>query len=424
MNILILGAGGREAALAWKIADSPQTDKLFVAPGNPGTAKFATNLHYHPLDFEGIAEVISSKNIDMVVVGPEEPLVKGLADFLGEKFPGLHLIGPSREGAMLEGSKDFAKAFMKRHNIPTAAFQSFSAGELPSGREFIQSMKGKVVLKADGLAAGKGVIICENASEALPVFEEMLHGKFGLASSKVVVEEFLDGIEVSFFVLTDGKSWLLLPEAKDYKRIFDFDKGPNTGGMGAVSPVPFVDEVFKTKVIERIIKPSLEGLAQEKISYKGFLFIGLMNVAGEPFVIEYNCRLGDPETEAVLPRITSDLTLLLASLKDQNLGKHQLEISPLSAVTVVTVSEGYPDTYVKGLEIKGLDNIKDALCFQAGTKQEVDGKIITFGGRVLAITAKGNNISEARDKAYHEVNKVCYENIRYRKDIGSDLLGL
>jgi phosphoribosylamine--glycine ligase len=423
MNILILGSGGREAALAWKISSSPETSNLYVAPGNPGTSEYAVNLHYHPLDFEGLAEVILAKEIEMVIVGPEEPLVKGISDFLLEKFPALHVIGPSKNGAMLEGSKDFAKAFMQRHQIPTAAFRSFACGELEAGSAFIRSMKGKVVLKADGLAGGKGVIICENATQALPQFEEMLKGKFGEASEKVVVEEFLEGIEVSFFVLTDGKSWMLLPEAKDYKRILEGDKGLNTGGMGAVSPVPFVDEAFRQKVIDKIITPSIQGLQKENISYKGFLFIGLMNVDGEPYVIEYNCRMGDPETEAVMPRIESDLTLILASLRDQKLEEHQLKISPLTALTVVTVSEGYPESYSKGYEIRGLDKISEAICFHSGTKSTDDkGTVVSFGGRVLAITAMGKTIDQAREVAYKEVNKVCYENIKYRKDIGTDLL--
>jgi len=422
MNILILGSGGRESALAWKIADSPLTNSLFVSPGNPGTAKFAINLNYHPLDFEGLAEVIATKQIDMVIVGPEEPLVKGLADFLLEKFPALHIVGPNKSGAMLEGSKDFAKAFMQRHQIPTAKFRSFSVNEINDGINFISSMKGKVVLKADGLAAGKGVIICENAEEAIPVFNEMLNGKFGQASSRVVVEEFLKGIEVSFFVLTDGESWLMLPEAKDYKRVFENDLGPNTGGMGAVSPVPFVNDSFREKVINRIVIPTLEGLKNEKITYKGFLFIGLMNVDNDPYVIEYNCRLGDPETETIIPRIESDLTLLLSSLRDKKLYQHRLEVSPMTSITVVTISKGYPETYSKGHEIKGLDNLEKSMCFHAGTKEEGDGKITTMGGRVLAITASAADISQAINAAYEDVKKICYENISFRKDIGADLL--
>jgi phosphoribosylamine--glycine ligase len=423
MNVLILGAGGRESAFAWKLAQSPMIDRLFVAPGNPGTAKWAKNLNLDLLDFSDVANAIRKENIEMLLVGPEEPLVKGITDYLSKEFPKLNIIGPNRQGAQLEGSKDFSKSFMQKYSIPTAAYRSFSAENTEEGVSFIRSISGKIVLKADGLAAGKGVLICDNSEEAIHHFRDMIGGKFGEASRIVLVEEFLEGIEVSFFVLTDGKSWTLLPEAKDYKRIYDFDKGPNTGGMGAVSPVPFVDEVFKAKVIHKIIEPTISGLIKEGITYKGFIFIGLMNVKGDPFVIEYNCRMGDPETEAVLPRIDSDLAELFKSMQTEELSSASMIISPLSSVTVVTVSEGYPNSHEKGFEIRGLENMSSNLCFQAGTKFGKDtNTVITNGGRVLAITALGENLESAREKAYEGVRKICYDNISYRNDIGTDLL--
>ncbi|WP_194774292.1 phosphoribosylamine--glycine ligase [Pararhodonellum marinum] len=428
MNILLLGSGGREHAFAWKIANSPKCTQLFVAPGNAGTLQIATNVEDLAVtDFEGIKRFVLDHSIDMLVVGPEEPLVKGIVDFF-EKFPetrNLPIIGPSQTGATLEGSKDFSKRFMKRHGIPTAASETFTAQSINEGLVFIKSQPTPIVLKADGLAAGKGVLICETHAEAEKNFKAMLlDEKFGEASKKVVVEAFLDGIELSVFVATDGESYKILPEAKDYKRIGEKDQGLNTGGMGAVSPVPFATTSFMKKVEEKVVKPTVKGLKEEKIKYTGFLFIGLMNVDGDPFVIEYNVRMGDPETQAVLPRIKSDFVDLLYAMGTGRLSNYQIELESFSTSTVVMVAGGYPDVYEKGNPIEGLNTAqKDkVLTFHAGTKMEKNGQVTTQGGRVLGITGMGNNLEEALDKTYARTREICWKDVYFRKDIGQDLL--
>lgn len=419
MNVLVLGSGGREHALAWKIAQSKELDKLYCMPGNPGTAAIATNLQGGVGNFEQIKEAIATHQIDMLVVGPENPLVDGISDYFQKELPELMVVGPCAKGAQLEGSKDFAKEFMLRNNIPTARYNTFSADTQAEAFAFLESLKSPYVLKADGLAAGKGVIITESLDEAKCELSEMFHGKFGNAGVKVVIEEFLSGIEVSVFVLTDGKDYLILPEAKDYKRIGEGDTGLNTGGMGSVSPVPFADSEFMAKVEERIIKPTISGLANENIPYCGFIFIGLMNCGGDPYVIEYNVRMGDPETESVMTRIESDLLHHLAAAAKGELSGEKVVISDKTAVTVVCVSGGYPQDYEKGHAISGLDEAQ-SIIFHAGTKIS-DGEVVTSGGRVLAVTAIGENISAAQDKAYAAVAGIDYNGKYYRRDIAEDL---
>jgi phosphoribosylamine--glycine ligase len=423
MNVLILGSGGREHTLAWKIAQSEKTDKVFIAPGNAGTPSVGINTDLNPLDFNQVKEFVISNSIDMVVVGPEDPLVKGIVDFFKEdnQLKNVCIVGPQKDGAILEGSKDFAKEFMFKNNIPTAKYQTFTLNQFDDAVAFMNQLNPPYVLKADGLAAGKGVLIIDDIDEAKASLKEMLNGKFGESSAKVVIEEFLKGIEVSYFVLTDGKNFVLLPEAKDYKRIGEGDTGLNTGGMGAVSPVPFADSEFTEKVIERIVKPTINGFANDNIDYRGFVFIGLMNVNGDPYVIEYNVRMGDPETEAVIPRIKSDFAEALYSLKDQTLDKVTFEIDNRTATTVMLVSGGYPESYEKGHLISNIDNITDSVLFHAGTK-EVDNNVVTNGGRVMAITSFGNDITEAVDKSLKNAEAINFNKKYYRTDIGKDLL--
>ena len=426
MNILLLGSGGREHAFARSLSASPLCEQLFIAPGNAGTALHGTNVNVSPNDFGKLKEFCLEQRITMVVVGPEDPLVNGVTDYFegDDVLKGIPVIGPTKAGAMLEGSKDFSKAFMKRHNVPTAAYESFTFAGLEEGYKFLETLKPPYVLKADGLAAGKGVLIIDDPEEAKAELKSMLgDAKFGKAGEKVVIEEFLNGIEVSVFVLTDGKNYKILPEAKDYKRIGDGDKGLNTGGMGAVSPVPFADDHFMRKVEERIVKPTIEGLAKEEIGYRGFIFIGLMNVGGEPYVIEYNCRMGDPETEAVLPRIQTDFVKLMDAVAKQQLDKIQLEIDPRTAVTVVMVSGGYPGNYDKGFEITHLEKAGTTIVFHAGTKASGD-KVITNGGRVLALTSLASTIEEAREASYAAALSINFDYAYYRKDIGLDLMSL
>lgn len=425
LNILLLGSGGREHALAWKISQSPLLNHLYIAPGNPGTAGCGTNLEIGIMNFPAIADAVIRFDIHMLIVGPEEPLVKGITDYFSNT-PGLAeipVIGPGSAGAALEGSKDFAKEFMKRNGIPTAAFQTFSRDILGMGIEFLKTLRPPYVLKADGLAAGKGVIITPDLKEATDILSEMLiENKFGSASDKVVIEEYLEGIEVSVFVLTDGQSWLLLPEAKDYKRIGNNDTGPNTGGMGSVSPVPFADSSFMKKTEERIIRPTIQGLLNEGISYRGFIFFGLMNVNGEPYVIEYNCRLGDPETESILPRIESDLVELFLAASNQTLGQCEIKISNTPAATVMLVSGGYPGEYQKGKVIHGLETTKDCLCFHAGTLFSQDGeRILSNGGRVIAVTAMDKSMNGALEKCYRNIRRIEFDGMNFRSDIGADL---
>ena len=426
MNILIIGNGGREHALAWKIKQSGRCDELFVAPGNAGTSRLACNLPVGVDDFEGLAKCCLEKSIELVVVGPEGPLVRGIRDYF-ENDPGLKdiaLVGPGRAGAQLEGSKDFSKQFMLRHGIPTARAMAFNVSELRYALDYVSTCKPPIVLKADGLAAGKGVIISISQREAQYELREMLvNRKFGEASTKVLIEEFLNGIELSVFVLTDGNSYVLLPEAKDYKRIGEGDTGPNTGGMGAVSPVVFADAAFMQKVDEQIVKPTINGLKAEGIAYKGFIFIGLMNVGGNPFVIEYNVRLGDPETQVILPRIKSDFVDLLMAAAEGSLRDVPLTIDDHHAVTVVMVSGGYPNGYKKGLPIQGLSDDHDALVFHAGSSRS-DGHVVTDGGRVLAVTGVDHSLDGARKKAYETAGRIHWDEVYFRKDIGRDLLKL
>ena len=422
MNILILGSGGREHTFAYKIAQSSKCSKLYVAPGNAGTAEIAENLQLNPIDFAAVGENALEKNISMIVVGPEDPLVKGIVDYFAndDRLKEIQIIGPSSRGALLEGSKERAKEFMAMHDIPTAAYESFSFESLGAGKNFLETLKPPYVLKADGLAAGKGVLIIEDLEEAKKELENMLSGKFGAASEKVVIEEFLDGIELSVFVLTDGKNYKLLPTAKDYKRIGEGDTGLNTGGMGAISPVPFADENLMSKIEERIVKPTVNGLKEEEIDYKGFIFIGLIKVNGEPYVIEYNVRMGDPETEVVLPRIKTDLVELLENTWKGTLDSASLEIDERSATTVMMVSGGYPESYEKGKVISGINDIEDSIVFHAGTKKE-NGNIVTSGGRVIALTSFGEDYNKALKKSYQSAEKLQFDKMYFRKDIGFDL---
>ncbi|MFP4289721.1 MAG: phosphoribosylamine--glycine ligase [Bacteroidales bacterium] len=424
MNILLLGSGGREHAMAWKITDSPLCKKLYTAPGNAGTLALGENVSLAPDDFEKVADFIADNHISMVVVGPEDPLVKGIADFLTENVKTRHVmvIGPSKAGSMLEGSKKFAKEFMHRHQIPTAAYKSFTADTLKQGVEFLQALKPPYVLKADGLAAGKGVLILHDYDAAVEGLKGLLLEKsFGKASEKVVIEEFLDGIEVSVFIATDGKNWVMLPQAKDYKRIGENDQGPNTGGMGAVSPVPFADNDFMDKVVERIVKPTIKGIEQEKLDYKGFIFLGLMNVNGDPYVIEYNVRLGDPETEAILPRINSDFVELLKDIATENLNNYTLEICPHFCAAFMLVSGGYPGAYEKDKRISGTDRVQKSHVFYAGAKQ-VDENIYTAGGRVLAVSSLHSSLQKALENAISDANMIDFEKKYFRTDIGKDLM--
>jgi phosphoribosylamine--glycine ligase len=423
MTILLLGSGGREHALAYKLLQSPSCEKLLVAPGNAGTAGIATNVAVNPTDFEAIKALVLTESIDMVVVGPEDPLVHGIYDFFknDNQINHVPVIGPSKLGAQLEGSKEFAKEFLVKHQIPTAAYASFTAETVAQGCEFLTTLQPPYVLKADGLAAGKGVLILQDLQEAQNELRNMLvNAKFGAASSKVVIEEFLDGIELSCFVLTDGKNYKLLPTAKDYKRIGEGDTGLNTGGMGAVSPVPFADEVLMGKIESRIVKPTVAGLQKDGIEYKGFVFIGLIIVKGEPMVIEYNVRMGDPETEVVMPRIQSDLVALFQAVAEQKLDEVTLTIDPRSATTIMVVSGGYPEEYDKGFAISGIENISDSIVFHAGTKLE-NGQVMTNGGRVLAVTSFGTTYQEAIKKSYQNINKLHFDKMYFRKDIGFDL---
>ena len=423
MTILLLGSGGREHALAWKMLQSNKCTKLFVAPGNAGTGSIAFNVNLKITDFEAIKLFALSEQVEMVVVGPEDPLVKGIFDFFQNDSDLKHIpvIGPSKKGAQLEGSKEFAKKFLVKHNIPTAGYDSFTKETVEKGGAFLETLQPPYVLKADGLAAGKGVLIINDLAEAKQELRNMLvDAKFGEASSKVVIEEFLDGIELSCFVLTDGVNYKILPTAKDYKRIGEGDTGLNTGGMGAVSPVPFADAILLEKIENRIVKPTIEGLKKDNIQYKGFVFIGLINVKGEPIVIEYNVRMGDPETEVVIPRLQSDLVELFQAVANEKLNEINLEVTDKSAATIMVVSGGYPEEYVNGKVISGIENVTDSIVFHAGTKKDNDA-IITNGGRVLAVTSLGDNFEEAIKKSYQNIKKLDFDTMYYRKDIGFDL---
>ena len=421
MRILILGSGGREHALAWKMTQSPLCEALFIAPGNAGTALHGTNLDLGYNDFNGIKKAVIEHHIDLVIVGPEEPLVKGIFDYFknDDQLSNVKLVGPSQEGAQLEGSKAYAKEFMQEFNIPTAAYKAFNASQLEAGQQYIANTTPPIVLKADGLAAGKGVLILDNIAEAQSELAAMLDGKFGAASSEVVIEAFLSGLEFSVFVLTDGVNYKILPVAKDYKRIGEGDTGLNTGGMGAVSPVPFVNDVMMKKVVDRIVEPTIKGLQSRNITYQGFIFIGLIEVQGEPYVIEYNCRMGDPETEVVLPRIKSDLVPMLASLADERLDEYTLEIDDQAAATVMLVSGGYPGSYEKGKPMSGLESVNESLLFHAGTKQ--NGDLVTNGGRVIAITSFGDDFKKAVNTSLANANKIDFDGKYFRTDIGFDL---
>lgn len=423
MTILLLGSGGREHAFAWKMIQSPLCDTLFVAPGNAGTAAIANNININPTDFPTIKDFVLKEKVEMVVVGPEDPLVKGIYNFFlnDASLKDIPVIGPSTIGAQLEGSKEFAKEFLFRHNIPTAAYDSFTAETVEQGCQFLETLQPPYVLKADGLAAGKGVLIIQDLAEAKEELRNMLvHQKFGTASAKVVIEEFLDGIELSCFVLTDGKSYKILPTAKDYKRIGEGDTGLNTGGMGAVSPVPFVDTVLMEKIETRIVKPTIEGFQKDGIAYKGFVFIGLINVKGEPIVIEYNVRMGDPETEVVIPRLKTDLVELFLAVANEKLDQIALEVDERSATTIMVVSGGYPEEFEKGKVITGLENITDSIVFHAGTKLE-NNQVLSNGGRVLTVTSYGDNFEEAIKKSYQNIAKLQFDKMYFRRDIGNDL---
>lgn len=426
MNVLILGSGGREHALAWKFSQSPLLGQLFIAPGNAGTAAIGENISISVNDFERIKSFVLQREIQLVVVGPEEPLVNGIYDFFKDDalLKDIPVIGPSKSGARLEGSKDFSKAFMQRNNIPTAAYQTFTKHKMEDAKVYLATLKPPYVLKADGLAAGKGVVICTTIDEAERELDDMMvKSRFGKASEKVVIEEFLDGIELSVFVITDGDTWKLLPEAKDYKRIGDGNTGPNTGGMGAVSPVPFADKAFMQKIIDRVIQPTIDGLKAEEIDYKGFIFFGIIKVDGEPFVIEYNVRLGDPETEAVLPRIKSDLLEVLIEMSKGSLAGCSIQTDERNAVTVMLVSAGYPGDYSKGLEITSLEKVTDSLVFHCGTTFDLNkDKVLTAGGRVIAVTGLANGMAVARGHAYEAVSRIEFVGKTFRTDVGLDVM--
>ena len=424
MNILILGSGGREHAFALKLTESKKVTQLFVAPGNAGTHKIATNININLTDFEAVKKTVLENDIKMVVVGPEVPLVAGIHDFFlaDNELKKIPVIGPKKDGALLEGSKDFSKQFMQKHGVPTARYKSFTKENLTEGFTFLETLEAPYVLKADGLAAGKGVLILNSLEEAKAELKEMVSNeKFGKASTTVVIEEFLKGIELSVFVLTDGKSYKILPSAKDYKRIGEGDQGLNTGGMGAISPVPFADTAFLSKVEELVVKPTIAGLQKDGIDYRGFIFIGLMNDNGNPSVVEYNVRMGDPETEVVLPRIASDLFDLFEGVADQNLHEKSFSVRDKVATTVMLVSGGYPEGYEKHKEITGFENVNESIVFHAGT-DVVDNKVVTSGGRVMAVTSLGNTIEEALEKSYRSIHKINFDKMNYRKDIGFDLI--
>jgi len=422
MNILILGSGGREHALTWKLSQSKKIDRIFIAPGNAGTNSIGTNLKIDPEDFIEVRKAVADNRIGIVIVGPEAPLVAGIHDFFlqDDTLKGIPVVGPRRSAALLEGSKDFAKGFLTRHLIPTSRYRSFDKSTLGEAGDFLQTLEPPYVIKADGLAAGKGVLIIESISEAERELKAIIAGKFGAAGQKVVIEQFLKGIELSVFIITDGKSYKLLPEAKDYKREGDGDKGLNTGGMGSVSPVPFATKAFMDKVRERIIDPTITGLQEEGIDYKGFIFFGLINVNGDPYVIEYNARLGDPETEAIIPRIKSDLFELIEGVAMGDLSERSIEIDDRSVASVMLVSGGYPRSYGKGYEVSGLNSTDDCVVFHAGTRND-DGKVVTSGGRVLAVSSWGNTLKEALEGSYRNAAKIKFKDIYYRKDIGFDL---
>ena len=422
LNVLLLGSGGREAAIAWKLSQSPMLGKLFIAPGNAGTTACGTNIAIKPTDFDAVAKAVKEHDIDLVIAGNEDPLVKGLREALAVSCPGVPMVGPGADGAALEGSKDFAKDFMGRHNIPTARHLTATKENIAEARDFLRSLKAPYVLKADGLAAGKGVLIIDNINEAISSLDEMLDGQFGAAAAKVVIEEFLSGIECSVFVLTDGTgAYRILPVAKDYKRVGEGDTGLNTGGMGSVSPVPFADDEFMAKVEERIVRPTVDGLRAEGIDYRGFIFLGLIKVGNDPMVIEYNVRMGDPETEVVMPRIANDLLPALKAVAEGNLGDIAIEHDPRTAVAVMAVSGGYPGSYPKGKVIEGLDKV-DGIVFHAGTAADSDGRIVTAGGRVLATVAFGEDIPSAAAESYKMLEKITFEGKYNRRDIGRDLI--
>lgn len=422
MNVLILGSGGREHALAWKISQSPLLSKLYIAPGNPGTSDCGTNLLIDPEDFRSLERAVVEKKIGILLVGPEAPLVAGIHDFFLSKpeLGNVKVIGPDKRGAMLEGSKDFAKEFMFKYNIPTARYKSFTKDTLEEGKRFLETFQPPYVLKADGLAAGKGVLILDNIMDARTELENMLGGKFGKASSKVIIEEFLSGIELSVFILTDGKDYLILPEAKDYKRVGEADTGLNTGGMGAVSPVPFADKSFMQKVEKKIVIPTVEGLKAQGIHYCGFIFVGLMKVKDEPFVIEYNVRMGDPEAEVVIPRIKSDFLEMLIAASNTELSRYHINTDPRTVCTVMLVSGGYPGSYEKGKIISGINDVKNSIVFHAGTKKE-NGNLLTSGGRVISVSSYGINLKDALEKSYTSLKNIIFSGMYYRKDIGFDL---